>query len=139
MPVSFRILRNHGLVYARYEGHARLSDTTRAIDDLMSHPDFRQGHKHLVDLSGLTSWDHDYVELMKIQAKRAEVFCGMGSTAILLYFAPTAVAFQVSTLALNCWDGLDCAVARVQQNEEDCLTLLGLRERSIAELLEAAG
>ena len=136
MSVSFRILRTHGLVYVRYEGRASLTDTTRALGDYLSHPDYRRGQKQLVDLSRLTGWDSDYVELMKVQALKAEAFVGGENATLLLYFAPTPLSFQLSKLALNSWDGLDSIVARVQQSELGCLTLLGLAESSFDQLLE---
>lgn len=139
MSVSFRILKNHGLVYVRYEGHACLADTTRVVADYVGHTDYRRGQKQLVDLSALTGWDGDYLELMKVQALKAEAFFGGENATLLLYFAPSALSFRLAKLALNSWDGLDSVVARVQQSELGCLTLLGLAERSFAQLLENTG
>lgn len=139
MTVSFRILKNHGLVYVRYVGRARLTETMTAFGDYATHPDFRPGQKQLVDLSGLTGWDGDFLELMKIQARKAEALTCRESQTMLVYYAPTALSFKLSKLALNSWDGLDGIVALVQQSEMGCLTLLGVAERSFAQLLENAG
>ncbi|WP_353472368.1 hypothetical protein PVT71_13825 [Salipiger sp. H15] len=139
MTVSFRILQKHGLVFVRYEGRARLAETMAAFGEYATHPDFRPGQKQLVDLSGLTGWDGDFLELMKIQARKAEALTSVESQTLLVYYAPTPISFKLSKLVLNSWDGLDGIVTLVQQSEMGCLTLLGVAERSFAQLLENAG
>ncbi|MBE9635736.1 hypothetical protein [Salipiger mangrovisoli] len=139
MPITFRILQKYGLVYVRYEGRARLTDTTAAFAEYVAHPNFRPGQKQLVDLSALTGWDGDFLELMKIQAMKIEALASAGIQTMLVYYAPTPIGFELSQLALKSWDGLDGLVALVQQSELGCLTLLGTPETSFAQLLENAG
>ncbi|SDG24632.1 hypothetical protein [Alloyangia pacifica] len=136
MSVTFRILRKSGLVYVRYEGVAQLTETTEAFGNYVTHPDFAPGQKQLVDLSRLTGWDGDFLELMRIQAMKAEAFVAAGIQTMMVYYAPTAVSFELSKLVLRSWDRLDGPVALVQQSEPGCLTLLGMAEKSFAQLLE---
>ncbi|NDV98122.1 hypothetical protein G0A00_02315 [Yangia sp. PrR002] len=138
MSVTFRILPKHGLVYASYEGQAYLKETSAALTDYLSHPDFRPGQKHLVDLSRVTGWDGDFVELMKIQARMADAMLGGGAEAMKVYYAPTRISLELARLALQSWDGLDGAVMLVQQSERRSLALLGLAERSFEQLLQDA-
>lgn len=138
MSVTFRILQKLGLVYVRYEGVALLGETTEALGNYVTHPDFSLGQKHLIDLSRLTGWDGDFLELMKIQAMKAEVMVAAGIQTMMLYYAPTALSFELSKLALRSWDGLEGPVALVQQSEADCLALLGMAETSFAQFLENA-
>lgn len=139
MSVSFRIIPSHGLVYVRYDGWANLADTSRVFGDYVAHPDFRPGQKQLIDLSRLTGWDNDYLELMRIQAKKAEVLAGRENATLMVYYAPTPLSFELSKFALSSWLGLDGVIVLVQQSELGSLALLGLAERSFAQLLENAG
>ena len=74
MSIDVTILRARGLVYIRYSGFAWLDDTIAALDAYGNHPDFRPGHKQLVDMARVTGIERDYVKFMKLQAKKAEVF-----------------------------------------------------------------
>lgn len=139
MPVTFRILPKHGLVYVRYEGQARLIDTTTAFAAYTVHPEFRPGQKQLVDLSAITGWDGDFLELMKIQAQKAEAFRGVGAQTMMVYYAPTKTSLDLAKIALQSWDGLDGVITLVQQSELGTLALLGLAERSFEQLLQEAG
>ncbi len=119
MPVSFRILPKHGLVYVRYEGHQRMEESLRIFSEYARHPDRRPG------------------KLFELQAKKAEVFMDPGVQTLLVYYAPTKLAFDLALLAERSWRPFSFVVSLVQETEADALSLLGLRERSLDQLLQS--
>lgn len=138
MSVTFRIIPTIGLVYVRYDGHANMTDTLQAFAIYAQHPDFRPGQKQFVDLSALSGWDEDYLELMKAQAKKAEVFTGNNSETLIVYFAPTDIGKKLARLALRSWEPFPSVVPILQDNESEALSILGLPQSSLDQLLSAA-
>jgi len=57
--------------------------------------------------------------------------------SLVVYIAPTRVAMTLAQLAMRSWDGNDKIIVRLQQDEAGALNLLGLRHRTVAELLKA--
>ncbi|MHA7868908.1 MAG: hypothetical protein ACX93U_15555 [Salipiger thiooxidans] len=135
MSVTFQILPEHGIVYVRYEGFSRLDDTMRAFDDYARHPQSHPGQKHLVDLSNVTGIESDFIGLMKLQAKKADIFLGTGEQTLIVYYAPSKLSYEMAEFIVRSWEGIGAVVSLVQQCEEQALTLLGLPHQSFAELL----
>lgn len=135
MSVSFRILSSIGVVYVRYQGHANMSDTLTAFAEYASHPEFRPGQKQLVDLTELTGWDEDYVQLMQAQAQKAEAFTGQNAQTLIVYLAPTLVGQKLARIALRSWEPFPAVVPMVQESEQPALSILGIPHDSISQLL----
>ena len=139
MSVSFRILSSIGLVYVRYDGLANMTDTLQAFATYSQHPEFQPGQKQFVDLSALTGWDEDYLELMKAQAKKAEAFTGNNTETLIIYYAPTEVGKKLARLALRSWEPFPSVVPILQDNEAEALSILGLPQSSLNQLFSSAG
>lgn len=139
MSVSFRIFPSLGLVYVRYEGHANMPDTLAAFGAYAQHPDFRPAQKQFVDMSHLTGWDENYLELMKAQAKKAEAFTGANAQTLIIYFAPTKLGQQLARFAMRSWEPFPSVVPIVQDNENEALSILGLSHKNLDQLLQQAG
>lgn len=139
MPVAFRILRDRGLVYVRYQGHAGAAESMRAFAAYMAHPDCRPGQKHLVDLAGVTSFDEDFTAIMALQALKTEQFVNQPVETLLAYHAPGPAARQMARFVLRSWEGSDHVVARVLDTEAQALAFLGQPETRISDLLAVAG
>lgn len=135
MPVRFQILPKHGLVYVRYDGFARFEDTNSVFARYASDPEARPGQKHLVDLSRMTGMERDFVKLMEMQAKKADVFMGTGQQTLMVYYAPTPVSLELAHIILRSWEPVDMVIARIQEEETKALTLLGLKVQTFADLL----
>jgi hypothetical protein len=101
----------------------------------MRHPDSRPGQKHLVDLSGVTSFEKDFTRILELQALKTEHFVGQPVETLLAYYAPTTEAQQMAALVLRSWEGTDHIVARVLLTEAETLAVLGLAEATIDDLL----
>lgn len=136
MPVSFRILPEHGIVYVRYEGFALLDETLQAFGEYAAHPLARPGQKHLIDLAEVTGIEQDYVKMMRVQAGKADALMGTGQQTLMVYYAPTRLSYEMSKFILRSWEGIEAVVPLVQQDETQALALLGVDRNSFAELLE---
>ena len=139
MSVSFRILSTLGLVYVHYAGHAKMADTLHVFSEYARHPDFRPGQKQFVDLSQLTGWDEDYLELMKAQAKKAETFTGNNAQTLITYFAPTEIGQKLARLALRSWEPFPSVVPIILDTEEQALAILGVPHTNLNQLLNPSG
>ncbi|WP_102223725.1 hypothetical protein [Acidimangrovimonas sediminis] len=139
MSVSFTIFPRRGLVYVRYEGQVKLQETGAVFAEYARHPDWRPGQRQLVDLSGVTGFDPDYAELLKIQAQKADVFLRGATEVLLVYCAPTPATYAMAEMARRSWEGLDGVIVRAVHSEAEALHLLGQPEDSIAALMASAG
>lgn len=135
MPVSFRIIKNLGLVYMRYQGFARMSDSGKMFQSYIRHPDFKHGQKQLVDLSGMTGWDQDYVQMMQIQAQKADVFMGGGAQTLIVFYAPSDLSRHAAQLGMHTWESFLSVVPIVQETQADALAILGLPYPSFDNML----
>jgi hypothetical protein len=138
MPVSFKILSERGLVFVRYTGFADLDESFEVFGQYAAHPDFHPGQKQLLDLSGVTGVERDYVKLFAMQAHKADVFLGTGAQTLLVYYAPTPIAMDLAETILKSWEPSGAVIPLIQQDEQEALQLLGQPERSFEDLLRAA-
>lgn len=134
MSVSFRIFPDRGLVVVRYAGVLRLEDTKKAFAEYAQHPDCHPGQKQLVDLSGVTGYEPDFVKMMEVQAQKADVFGSEGAETLMVYLAPHKMAKDLARLVLRSWEPFDSVVALVQDDEVQALELLGQPEHELDEL-----
>jgi len=138
MPVTYRILPNRGLVYVRFTGHARVEDSFAALARFATDPAFRPELAQLIDLSGVTGFESDYMELFRLHAAKAGVFTpprGGGNT-LTVYIAPGEVHLRLAREVQKSFDGLPGLIHRLTRSEAQALEVLGLPERSVAELME---
>lgn len=139
MPVTFTILPERGLVFVRYTGFAWLDESFEAFGRYAAHPDFRPGQKQLVDLSGVTGVETDYVRLFALQARKADEFVGNGTQTLLVYYAPNPIAMELAESAVRSWEPSGAVIPLIQVDEHEALKLLGQPERSFDDLLQGAG
>ena len=135
MPVSFRILNSHGLVYVRYEGVATMDETMTVFAEYAQHPDCHPGLKQLVDLSRITDIAFDFPKLMEMQARKADVFMSGAAETLMVYLAQTPKAIAMANSVLRSWEPFPWVVPVVVEDEAEALSILGLRENSLSELL----
>ncbi len=138
MAVTFRILKSQGVVFVKYTGHAILSDASRVFGDYAAHPDCAPGQKQLIDLSGITGWDQDFVQLLKFQAQKADAFMGKGAETLIVYYAPTKVSQSIAQIAMQAWEPFPSVVPIVIEDEAESLNVLGLPFQSFEKMLATA-
>ncbi len=113
-----------------------MADTLQAFSEYARHPDFRHGQKQPVDLSQLTGWDEDYLELMKMQAKKAETFTGNNAQPLITFYAPTEILARV---ALCSWEPFSAVGPTIMDTEQQALAILGVPHTTRRQLLKPAG
>ncbi|GGL62536.1 hypothetical protein [Wenxinia marina] len=138
MPVSFRILPGRNLVYVRYDGIAGVAETESSFRSYAAHPDFRPGQMQLIDVSRVTGYEKAYAEFIAMQARIAGMAYRPDRSIFIAFYATTAVGREMAGLAGASWDSVDGAVVVMGEDEGELLALLGLRERSFADLLASA-
>lgn len=136
VPASFTILPVRGLVYVRYSGYVALDEVFRIVGEYERHPARRPGQKHLVDLADITGFEHDILTLMKLQARKADIFTATAAPSLIVYLAPSPLAMTMAQLTMRSWEGNDLVVVRLQEDEAGALDLLGLPERTVEALLK---
>ena len=136
MPLTFQIFPQRGLVYIRYTGYLRLADTVQAFAEYARHPDCAPGQKQLVDLAGVTGYERDFTELMKVQAQKAETFTGGRSETLLVYYAPTEMTLELAHTIDKSWTDVPGVVISIQSTEDGALAILGQKEETLADLLQ---
>lgn len=138
MPVDVHILPKHGLVVARFHGHVRLEECLASAQGYAQHPDCRPGQNQLIDLSGMTSYERDLVQIMALMAKLPDHLLAPGAEPMVVYLAPSAVAQEVTTFVLKSMAGIGGVSVSAVADEEHALEVMGLPERRLADLLAKA-
>ncbi|WP_417741043.1 hypothetical protein [Salipiger sp.] len=126
-------------MYLRFEDRILIDENIQAFRAYTRHPDAHPAQKHLVDLSGVTAIEWDYVKLMQLQALKAGFFCGRGSQTLKVYYCPTKLSLSVAKMILRSWDGINTVIPIIQQHEDDALSVLGLRQGCFSNLLADHG
>ena len=134
MSLTYTIIPESGLVYVRYVGTARLAETMEVFGRYAQDPAYRPGQKQLVDLSGITGYERDFLEMVKLQARKAETMSTNGAQSLAVYHAPTSVSLEMARLVGRSWEGLEKVVVRVAQSEDQALEMLGVPGARFADL-----
>ena len=113
-----------------------MGEVAETLERFAKEPESNDLHRHLVDFSGVTSYDENYVKIIEMQAKLAGVFVGDLTQWIFAYYAPTTVGREMANYGIRAWSGVSQVVIRMTTTESDSFDVLGLPERSIDALLE---
>lgn len=135
MPVQFRILSDHGIVYVQYSGLATVQDGFDAFTAYLAHPGYRPGQRQLVDLSAVTAMENDFPRIFEFQAKKAAAFLSGAEPVMLVYVAPTAISLKIARLIQRSWEGLDGAIVRVATDWPGAMDILGLERSTLDDLI----
>jgi hypothetical protein len=93
--------------------------------------------RQLCDLSRVTGVERNFPELLKMQARFVETLLPAGRDLLVTFYAPTRAGQELAQMARKSWQGLEALVVLIHEDEAEALALLGLRERSLSELLLA--
>ncbi len=134
MPVSYKILPARNLVLFTYSGMVGIEESLQAVMEATAHPDHRDDMRQLCDLATVTGVERDFPALLKMQAKMLESMHRAQSERLVLFFAPTRPGQELAQMARKSWEGLNSVLVRVLDSEAQALAILGLPERSFADL-----
>jgi len=109
MPVSLCIRPDLGLMFVNFTGHAKAAEAVEAFEGYRKHPAYANGQKHLIDFSGVTSFEGDFTKLMELQAKLLDAL-PPEHQALFVFCAPTPLTQQMAQLSVNAWAGTDRVV-----------------------------
>lgn len=136
MSVRFNILPGHGLVYVRLEGDICASECLATFNEYAKHPECRPGQKQLIDFSRATGLDSDFVKLIELQARKADIFLSDGAQTLTVYYAPCRHTRELAKVMQRNWEAFPGVVTVIQDDEAAALSILGLRMASFDQLLE---
>lgn len=134
MPVTFHVYRHRGFVLARFSGHILLEDCLASAQAYAQHPDANPHQNQLIDLSGMTSYERDFVKIISAMAKLPDHLLAPGAEPMIIYIAATPVAQEVVGFIIRSFDGTMPAIVRVTETEEQALEILGQAERRLADI-----
>lgn len=139
MPVTFLPLPDHGLVLFTYSGHVGMGESMAAIAEAARHPAYRPGMRHLVDISAITGFEKVFPALLSMQAKVLDDFPVIAEPTMVLWYAPTRIGQEMAQTVAKSWAETAHVRLVVQEDEEGALSVLGLRETRISQLLPKDG
>ncbi|TXH98482.1 MAG: hypothetical protein E6Q73_11770 [Pseudorhodobacter sp.] len=138
MPVNFHIFPDRNLVLARFTGHILLADCLSSAKAYSEDPQASPQQTQLIDLSGVTSYERDLVQIMSMMARLPDHLLKPGYEPMILYIAPSRVAQEIAGMVLKSMQGIEGVIVRVLEDETQALEVLGLAERSLAALMAGA-
>lgn len=139
MAVDFRIVPSRGMVVVTYSGMAGVDETRRAFEAYVRHPEFRPGQRHLFDVRAVTEVDKDFAAFFALQAKLVEVYGQASADQLAVFLIGSPAGQEMAMMAAKTWDMDGSIVIRILETEAQALEVLGQPERSLADLLRAAG
>jgi hypothetical protein len=137
LPVNYRIVNRVNLVIVTYDGEINMAETLALHSRYQADPDFRVGHRHIVDLSRATSVDTDYMNLLRLQAAMIETVVVPKMETIGVYIAPTEETQRFADLSARGWRQTRGVVLRTVTSEAEACAILGLRQTRLRDLLVA--
>ncbi len=138
MPLNFRILSQHNLVYVSCTGRVTVDQVLTAFKSYATHPDFEPGQTQLLDLSNVTDYERDFTKIMSLQAQQTDVYLKTENRPFLLFIAPNELTRGMAMTAVRSWQDLDGVIPLVLSSLAEALEVLSLQDLSRESLLESA-
>lgn len=136
MPVETHVLPRLNLAIFAYSGQVQFAEAQRAVAEVSTHPDHHDTMRQLCDLSAVTGVERDFPELMKTQARMAEHLLPKRGERLVVFYAPHPIAQTMAEMARKSWDGFDEVLVRIVAHEDQAIALLGVKQSSIAEMVQ---
>jgi hypothetical protein len=138
MPGSLRIINDLNLCLVRFWGHLEMVQVLAMHQAYRADADYRPGHWHLIDMAGIDSVDQDFLTMLRMQAEMVDTLLESPGEVLAAYVAPTPISQSAADLAARGWRQTAAVMTRIVETEAEACAILGLRQRSIAELLTEA-
>ena len=139
MPVTVRILHDHGLVVVRYDGEATIEGTLAALTGAAADPAFAASRRHLIDMRDVTGYERDFARFFAMQAQFADHVPARAGDLLAVYIAPGRPAQEMAQMAARTWDGHTDVAIRIVADSGDAGDLLGLAPGLVEALLATPG
>lgn len=138
MAISFRISPELALVYIRYWDVMGLEESRTAAIEYMSHPSFRPGLRHVVDLTDVMDYERDYADVLKLQAEHLDMFHNGPAPQLVMAIAPTELTQAVAALVMRSWENHPAVICTMCRSRDEALDILGLRQADKAAVFDPA-
>ena len=135
MPASITVIPELGLMLAVFTGHTKASEAVAAFEAYQNHADFAAGQKHLIDFSGVTSFEGDFTKLMELQARLLEAVHAE-QQVLFVYCAPTTLTQRMAQHSVNAWKTTTKIVTRILETEIAAMEVIGLPHLRFADLIK---
>lgn len=132
MPLAFRILGEHNLVYVSCTGYVTVSETLEAFQAYADHDDFRPGQSQLIDLSDVTGYERDFTNIMSLQAQQADVYLLSDAPIHLIFVATNKLTRSMAMASLRSWEDVTGVVPLVLSSIEEAETVLSLDKHALS-------
>ncbi|WP_143516943.1 hypothetical protein [Pseudooceanicola antarcticus] len=120
----------------RFSGIVRPQDSLEALKNYSTDRRAASELNQLLDMRDVTGMDMNVVDMLKVHAQKAEIFCAAETDRLFVHLAPTTVAQKIAGFAVRSWEHVPGITHRIVRTEEQALQILGLRETSISALVQ---
>lgn len=138
MAVKFYILPEKSLCIVQYHGHVTISETMEEAQKCASHPDFSPSFRQLFDFSKVESHQEEMVEFFSMQAAMVDMYLPTKGELLAIFLVGSEASQEMANMVRKTWDGLDAVIIRILESEAEVMTLLGVTEATIDELIAKA-
>ncbi|MEJ6398686.1 hypothetical protein [Yoonia sp. 208BN28-4] len=132
MGASLRILKSRGIAVLRYWDHFTVQQGEDTLAAYHAHPDAAPGQKHLVDFSGVTSFDPEYVGVLALQAKTADIVLPEGFETILVMYAPNPTGLDMAVMVRKSWEHVPAVIPLIAETKQQAIEYLGQKENDLS-------
>ncbi|WP_010141801.1 hypothetical protein [Oceanicola sp. S124] len=136
MSCSYKILPQFGLVHIRFAGEVCAADSLEALQRFAEDPKGSPDLNQLLDMRDVTGLNLDVMEMLKVHARKAEIFIPAEQDRLFVHLAPSEIALKIAGFTVRSWEHVPGITHRVVRTEEQALQVLGLRESSIDALVQ---
>ena len=136
MSCDYTILTSFGLAYIRLAGIVRPGDSLRSLTRFARDPEATPDLNQLLDMRDVTGMKLDVLDLLRMHARKAEVFAPSEYDRLFVHLADTPMARKVAGYVVKSWDKVPGITHRIVSDEEQALDILGLRQRTIEALIQ---
>ncbi|PJE29510.1 hypothetical protein PSM7751_01033 [Pseudooceanicola marinus] len=136
MSCDYTILTSFGLAYIRLAGIVRPGDSLRSLTRFARDPEATPDLNQLLDMRDVTGMKLDVLDLLRMHARKAEIFAPSEHDRLFVHLADTPMARKVAGYVVKSWDKVPGITHRIVPDEEQALDILGLRQRTIEALIQ---
>lgn len=135
MSVTYTVLPQYQLHYARYFGHHHTVHTSQLLADYRRDPLIRRGLRSVLDFSRIQSAELD----LDLRRRQMEDLYGMfyqpGTTWCVTYYCPTEISLGLTSMQQKMWETRPDVHFLVSDNIRDIAQKVDVHEDVIRSLI----
>ena len=135
MSVFVKVIPHANLVYVKHAAVASSAAALKAFTRYMEAEDFAPLQHHLVDLTDVQEFEKDYPSIMQLTARLIDSAPPARVPPIMGVLAPTPAGQEYAQLSIRALGKSNRLTIFVDEDERRLMETMGLRARSIEQLL----